>query len=190
MRPTPTNLDGLLHKTFILGPGLIIQPAFEGVKECGYNVVLAVDEVNKCVELKKGEADDSGLWVPYSEGKAVVGYATGATTWAASGPFSGCEFSVGAKKNGTNTTIAFYAAHIARQSGSTGVEDWQRYYKDNKLSAWYHNKIPLPSDSFFACSYLFTEFGLTGLTTMVRLDVKVNKMGGSDGEIFHVKRFK
>ena len=189
MRPTPANLEGLMNKTFTLDPMLVKRPNFAGVAECSQEVTL-VESGDNAVELRVGHGDDSGLWVPYAETKAVVGYANRDTTWAASGPFSGCELSVGCKKDGANATLAVYVAHIARQSGSTAAQDWQAYYDANKLSAWYWNKIPIPSDTFFAASYVFTEFGMTGLTTMVRVDVKVTKMGGGDGTVFQIKRFK
>lgn len=131
-------------------------------------------------------ATGSGFWVPYVEGRAVVGYAPGGKTWCASGPFSGCILAVGKDRNGR-----IFCAHIAVQSGSTGPAAWEQYRADNGLVIWYENKIPLPSDSFFCGSYMFACFGGDGLTALTRVDVNVgSQMGGSNGTIFNVHKFK
>lgn len=185
MLPTSSNLTALVNKTITLDPKLTTSPTGDGVLVKEFPVTLEVN--GNAVSLTKGEGSDPGLWVPYAETMAVVGYATGGQTWAASGPFSGCEFIVGSNKK---LGIPF-AAHIARQSGSTAVEDWKKYEAAQSLSVWYQNRIPLPSDTFYACSYVFVQFGGTGILSMVRLDVNVgNRMGGSDGVIFNVKTFK
>lgn len=107
-------------------------------------------------------------------------------TWCASGPFSGCIFSVGKVPGGQ-----IYAAHIAVQSGSTGPEAWNKYRDDKGLEVWYENKIPLPSYTFNSGSYIFAQFGAGGLTGLARVGVNTGtKMGGSDGQIFNVKKFK
>lgn len=184
MKPTSSNLSKLLHKTISLDVKLVAQPT-GGLITASWPVTVTVDgSGNVALERKKGS--DSGLWIPYAETKAVVGHASGGETWLASGPFSGCEFAVGLdRKTGT-----VFGAHIARQSGSTGPQDWADHMNANDYSIWYQNRIPLPSDTFYACSYIFAEFGGTGLLSMTRLDVQVTTMGGGNGTVFNVKIFK
>ena len=181
MTPNAATLSGYVNKTFTLNKNLYhphsagapIVKAFEATVDTGGGL-----------EVKAGSG--TGFWVPYIEGKAVVGFNPGGKTWVASGPFSGCIFSVGKDSSGK-----IYAAHIAVQSGSTGPADWDAYRSANKLTTWYENKIPLPSDTFFSGAYIFACFGSDGLTSLTRVDVNTgSQMGGSNGTIFNVKKFK
>jgi len=191
MLPTPAILNGLRDKNFTLGKtlGVAHLPTDRSiVHEIGLPAVFNVSET--MVWLDYGDTADSGLWVPYATGCSVVGYTDRGTTWAASGPFSGCEFAVGAKMV-NNAASQLFAAHLARESGATTQEVWNQYVRDKNLRIWYENKIPLPSDSFFACSYVFADLGATGITSLIRVDVNTGtQMGGSDGKIFNVKIIK
>lgn len=125
-----------------------------------------------------------GMWVHYLETRACVGVATSGETWAASGPFSGCQIVVG--KNGGSV----YVAHLAQQSGSTADADWAaRGWKDEVWGRW---KVPLPSDTFFSSSIVFVDWSKgssPSQISVVRVDIKTKSMGGFDStpmEIFNV----
>ena len=184
MEPTPENWMGQNNKKLTFDNGLLAQPEGSGVLERSWN--LSITHHREYVSLKKrtSHSGDYGLWVPYATGKAVVGYASGGQKWVASGPYSGCEFAIGRKGD------RVFAAHIARESGSSGVQDWKSYVETNNLKIWYWNKIPLPSDKFYACSYIFAAVGKESVQSLVRVDVKVTTMGGGAGTIFNVKKFK
>jgi hypothetical protein len=185
MIPTPANLITLIGKTISLDIrlGARAPNILDGVivKEYGFSISLEQEKVT----LKREDGvDNNGLWVPYVEGQAVVGYASGQQTWIASGPFSGCEFAVG--KGGGRV----FGAHIARQSGSTAQEDYKKYRSDNALQEWYWNKIPMPESQGMACSYVFVILGGGGITSMARIDVAVTSMGGGNGKIMSVRTLK
>ncbi|MFL6662637.1 MAG: hypothetical protein ACJ8G7_10665 [Rhizobacter sp.] len=183
MQPTAENWNACINRTIQLDTKLTARPEGAGVLVREYGAEIENDGTG-AIKLKRAAGAGEGLWVPYAETKATVGYPAGGQIWVGSGPFSGCEFSVG-RAGGR-----VYAAHIARQSGSTALADWDAYVKANDLKVWYQNKIPLPSESFYACSYVFATFANDGLRSLVRVDVKVSAMGGSDGTIFNVKAFK
>jgi len=183
MIPNASNLKKLVGKNIKMDIKLTSQPAIQsGVMEKSYGVSLNDgDEVSLIFKDRASE----GTWVPYAEGKAVVGYLN-EHNWIASGPFSGCQLAVGINKSNQKV----FAAHIAKQSGSTGEADYKKYRDSKKLSEWYWNKIPLPNPARFSCSYVFVICSKKGITSMTRLDVDVNKMGGSDGKITNVHVFK
>ncbi|MDP3084746.1 MAG: hypothetical protein Q8N44_13800 [Rubrivivax sp.] len=176
-------MSGLIGKKFTLDPTLGCSPgnARDGVVLKGYGASLT--ESNGTAKLEKCEAG-AGLWVPYAETKAVVGYMTGSQIWVASGPFSGCQFAI-VKGGGL-----VFAAHIAQQSGSTGAEDYAKYRSESGLSEWYMNKIPMPNQMAFSCSYVFVLCGDGGINHMARVDVNVTTMGGSNGTVTNVHTFK
>jgi hypothetical protein len=182
MNPTNANLSGLVGQTITLDPKLTARAPNVGTGAMvkGYGCAL---ESNGGVKIKRS---DSGgiLWVPYAEGQAVVGYASGSQTWIASGPFSGCELAVGKGNQG------LFGAHIARQSGSTAKADYETYRTAHGLSEWYWNQIPMPDQTAFSCSYVFVEVGGGGILHMSRVDVLVTQMGGGDGKITKVHQFK
>lgn len=181
MTPNAATLSGFTNKNFTLNKNLY-HPHSDGKP-----IIKAFEatlDTSNGLDMKAGSG--SGFWVPYIEGRAVFGKNPGGKTWVASGPFSGCIFSIGKTASGE-----IYAAHIAVQSGSTGPDDWNAYRDAQKLTIWYENKIPLPSDTFFSGAYMFACFGSDGLTSLTRVDVNTGtKMGGSDGAIFNVKTLK
>jgi hypothetical protein len=184
MIPSASNLTKLVGKKIEMDLKLTSQPAIEaGVMEKSYGVSLNV--AGDTVKLDRIDSSSDGTWVPYAEGKAVVGYLK-ERNWVASGPFSGCQFAVGINKS----TQKVYAAHIAKQSGSTGEADYKKYRDNKKLSEWYWNKIPLPNPAKFSCSYIFVICDKSGISAMIRLDADVTKMGGSDGTITNVHVYK
>ena len=186
MIPTSGALSALTGKSFTLDPRLVARAdEGAGVRSLSWAATLSTDGGGATLTRADDGGGDAGLWVPYMETRAVIGFASGGQTWAASGPFSGCEFAVGKAGDGR-----VFAAHVARQSGSTGPEDFQKAFTAEKLSVWYWNRVPLPSDTFYSCSYLFAQFGGTGLLGLVRVDVKVKSMGGGSGEVFNVKVMK
>jgi hypothetical protein len=188
MRPTAGNLSTLVNQTLTmdvqLGPsGGSGNTNVDGARVLSHPVQLQA--VPGGGRLVRGDGPDHGLWVPYSENQCVVGYASAGQTWLASGPFSGCHFAVGKAGDGR-----IFAAHVSKQSGSTGPADWQRYLGDHQLELWYSNAIPLPSETFYAASYMFVELGGGGIQSMNRLDVRVTTMGGGNGTVFNLKTFK
>jgi hypothetical protein len=182
--PTHYGLMGLVGKKIQLDQTLGCQPIGNGVIVKGYGAAL--DLADNTVSIVRDDAGGAGLWVPYAETKAVVGYMTGSQIWVASGPFSGCQFAVGKNRK---TGIVF-GAHIAQQSGSTAGDDYRTYRTENDLSEWYFNKVPMPNQLAFSCSYVFVVCGDGGINHMARIDVDVTKMGGSDGTIRHAHQFK
>jgi hypothetical protein len=181
--PNAENLNELIGQEIRMDRRLTRPPTDYGAIEESYGVSL---EVGDHVLLSRNDEGD-GLWVPYAEGKAVIGYMNESQSWVASGPFSGCEFAVGKNKRDGRV----FAAHIAKQSGSTGTEDYQTYRTENDLSEWYWNRIPLPNPDHYSCSYVFVICNSTDkIISMVRMDVDVRNMGGSDGTITHIHVFK
>lgn len=187
MIPTKENLEALINKQITLDVKLGCQPA-SGVIEKEYGVSLTGGDSGS---LTRDDDGGDGTWVPYAEGKAVVGYLRDGISWIASGPFSGCKFSVG--KDGSGKV---FAAHIAQQSGSTGEEDYSGYRGTKSLSEWYWNKIPLPEvtvpNSLGACSYIFVilKDDKSGIESMNRVDVNSPQMGSGNGTVTAVHTFK
>jgi hypothetical protein len=153
---------------------LSAKPEGTGALIKQYACILTVSDNKARIERSEG---GDGLWVPYAETKAVIGYVSGAQTWIASGPFSGCEFAVGKGEH------QVFGAHIARQSGSTAEADYKKYSEEHRLSEWFRGKIPMPDPTRFSCSYVFVKIGAGGILSMSRMDVNATKMGGSDGAI-------
>ena len=125
--------------------------------------------------LDSGRGDPPGMWVHYLETRATYGLSEGAETWAASGPFSGCQVIVG-KRDGR-----VFVAHLAQQSGSTADDDWaKRGFQDEVWARW---KVPLPSDQFYSSSIVFVDWSKGSSPAsieVVRVDVKTKNMGGFD----------
>ncbi|MFT4538114.1 MAG: hypothetical protein ACI841_000325 [Planctomycetota bacterium] len=181
MEPTTANLTGLNGNAFALAPQLTARGGASGV-----TVRADVCQLSTAGLTKVASGADTGFWVPYVTAKACVGFASGAKAWIASGPFSGCEFAIG--RRGSDGAI--FAAHIARESGSTGVADWEAYSAANDLKVWYRNAIPLPDKGAYSCSYVFARCEGNELKSLVRIDLRTPGMGGSDGTVFNVHTFK
>ena len=90
MDPTAANLTALVGSQLTLDPKLSLRAPDIGsgamVKQYG----CTIEAAGGAVAIKQSDAGD-GMWVPYAEGQAVVGYASGAQVWVASELFSGCE---------------------------------------------------------------------------------------------------
>lgn len=139
---------------------------------------------NGALTLASNDGAPPGMWIHYLETRASYGIANGGETWAASGPFSGCQIVVG-KKEGR-----VYVAHLAQQSGSTADVDWAgRGWRDEVWGRW---KVPVPSDRFFSSSIVFVDWSAGSSPrniSVVRVDIKTKSMGGFDKgamEIFNV----
>jgi hypothetical protein len=130
--------------------------------------------------------DDKGMWIPYQPKQAIYGFAAAGETWAASGPFSGCEIEVGTHAG------RIYVAHLSRESGSRAVANWDSgaLAKSSDTRVWVREKVPLASDKFYASSYVFVSWGngalVTGGVQVTRVDVKTKSMSGDSGTIFKV----
>jgi len=183
MDPTAANLSAVVGMPFSLDGKLSARApnVSNGAMVKQYGCIIK--EVGGTVSIQLADPG-KGVWIPYAEGQAVVGYASGGQSWVASGPFSGCEFAVGSAGG------RVFGAHIARQSGSSAKADYKAYRDGNSLSEWYWNQIPMPSVTSFSCSYVFAKVGGGGILSMTRMDVNVTSMGGSNGTISNVHKFK
>ena len=190
MMPTKDNLEKLIGKDIELDIHLSCQPEStpKGYIEKQFGVCI-VEKNGKYILTRDDQAADRGVWVPYAEGKAVVGRSTGSgACWMASGPFSGCELAVGVDKSEDRRV---FAAHIARQSGSTAEGDYSRFRGETKASEFYWNKIPLPFyGNNCACAYVFAICSPDGIVSMNSLEVVVNTMGGSNGKVMALRTIK
>ena len=190
MMPTKDNLERLIGKDIELDNRLSSNPedSDKGYmeKQCG---VCIVEKNGKYILTLDDHAADSGVWVPYATGKAVIGRSTGSGAgWMASGPFSGCELVVGVDESEDRRV---FAAHIAKESGSTGKEEYSKFRSETKASEFYWNKIPMPDYGInCACAYVFVICSPDGIVSMNSLEVVVNKMGGSDGKVLALRTIK
>jgi hypothetical protein len=178
MDPTAANLQGLVGKNFKMDPTLAPRGKVPILQSSG----CTLDASGDTVTMKRTDPGD-GMWVPYAAGCAFVGYLSGSQTYVASGPFSGCKFAVGSANGRT------FGAHIA-MPGPDSEEDYQAYRDANKLSEWYFNKIPVPDTASYSASFMFATVGGGKILTMARMDVRVTTMGGHDGSIFNIYKFK
>ncbi|MDE2276134.1 MAG: hypothetical protein KGK09_07550, partial [Burkholderiales bacterium] len=129
---------------------------------------------------------DSGMWIPYQPKQAIYGYATDGETWAASGPFSGCDVEIGTHAG------RIYFAHLSRESGSKAAENWDAGVIANSpdTQVWLREKVPLASDRFYASSYIFVAWSAGAVgprgVQVTRLDIKTKSMSGDSGTVFNV----
>ncbi|NOH64489.1 hypothetical protein [Vibrio sp. RE88] len=188
MRPTKENLTALVGKNIEMDIRLSCRPesSENGYLEKQYGVTL-LERDGKVVLTRDDSSVDAGVWVPYAETKAVVGRYTGSGVgWLASGPFSGCEMAIGVDKDQNRV----FAAHIAKQSGSTAPADYRKFRTDAKASEFYWNRIPMPFEDKFSCAYVFVICSTDGIISMNSLEVEVTSMGGSNGKVLSVRTFK
>ena len=178
MDPTAANLQALVGKNFTMDPKLAPRGKDPMLQSSG----CTLDASGSTVSMKRTDPGD-GMWVPYAAGCVFVGYLSGSQGYVASGPFSGCKFAVGSA-NGR-----VFGAHIA-MPGPDSEEEYQAYRTANKLSEWYFNKIPVPDTASYSASFMFATVGGGKILTMARMDVRVTTMGGGDGSIFNVYKFK
>lgn len=180
MRPTLENLVAFKGHDFHLGLRATQAKAAGAVEKRDSAKLKGGSTLS--IEAADGDAE-RGMWVHYLETRATYGLAEAGETWAASGPFSGCHIVVG-KAGGR-----IFVAHLAQQSGSTADEDWAKRAIGGEV--WGRWKVPIPSQSFFSGSIVFVDWS-AGTSpkniVVVRLDVKVKTMGGSDGQIYEVAR--
>jgi hypothetical protein len=132
--------------------------------------------------------DDKGMWIPYQPKQAIYGFAAEGETWAASGPFSGCEIEIGTHAG------RVYVAHLSVESGSRAAANWDSgdLAKSSDTQVWMREKVPLASNQFFASSYIFVSWvnGAVGPrgVQVTRVDVKTKSMSGDSGTIFKVAK--
>jgi hypothetical protein len=130
--------------------------------------------------------DDKGMWIPYQPKQAIYGFAVEGETWAASGPFSGCEIEIGTHAG------RVYVAHLSRESGSRAVANWDAgaLAQSSDTQVWIREQVPLASDKFYASSYVFVSWvnGAVGPrgVQVTRVDVKTKSMSGDSGTVFKV----
>jgi hypothetical protein len=188
MIPTFANLSGYMGKTISMDIELKLRGADVPTKVLERSWGATLNGNGNSLSLSRNDATGEGLWVPYAEGEAVLGYFK-AQTWFASGPFSGCKLVLGkCKRDGR-----LFGAHLAKASGVDSAETeefYMKYRQDNDLSEFYFNRIPIPNQFAFSCSYVFVVLNGTGIVSMSRMDVNVTQMGGSNGTISHVHQFK
>lgn len=183
MRPTFSSLVAARHGRLSVAIQGVAVPSPSGLANSRSAVMLS--EVNGALTLGDGVGDPPGMWVHYHETRASYGVAQGGETWAASGPFSGCQIAIG-KMNGQ-----VFMAHLAQQSGSTADADWTAGLAAS-TELWGRWKVPVPSDTFFSNSIVFVDWSKGANIrdiSVVRVDLKTKSMGGFDRvgmDIFNV----
>jgi hypothetical protein len=188
MMPTFGVLSSYVGKTITMDNELKLRGANVPNKVLERSWGASLTGNGSSLKLSRDDAGGDGLWVPYAEGEAVLGY-FGAQTWFASGPFSGCKLALGK----SNRDGRLFGAHLAKASGvdaSETEEFYMKYRQDNDLTEFYFNRIPIPNLLAFSCSYVFAVLNATGIISMSRMDVNVTQMGGSNGTVTNVHQFK
>ncbi|MEO1525996.1 MAG: hypothetical protein AAFX06_11210 [Planctomycetota bacterium] len=184
MRPSYGTLSGFKGNTFTLDN---VMPAnlSDELQENKKNVVVTSDGGNLKVSPAGKGASDVGMWVNYAPTKATFGLAEGGQTWAASGPFSGCQIVIGNKGGRVCVT------HISLESGSDGPEAW-RGRGWNDFDIWASWKVSMPegfSGINGGASHVFIDWSAGQTPSAIkiaRIDVSCTAMGGSNGEIFKI----
>jgi hypothetical protein len=179
LRPTFANLVAAKNGMLTVNTNLLIpRTGNSGLGNSRCPVRLWYPSLTTGVgnlSLESMQGVPPGMWVHYLESRANYGIAEAGETWAASGPFSGCEIVIG-KKDGR-----VYMAHIAKQSGSTADKDWAgRGWRDEVWARW---KVPIPSlEGYYTSSIVFVDWS-AGTTprdiSVVRVDIKTGVIGGS-----------
>ena len=135
--------------------------------------------------LKLGRADaGTGMWVPYIPNRTVYDYLSGAQTWAASGPFSGCYIEVGQKDG------KVYVAHISCESrDDPNVAAWGDVLPGRTVlfSAKMSMSGNLPAGTTNAAAVVFASVA-GGAVEVTRVDVQTLSAGGMTGPIFDVQK--
>ena len=179
---TVADLVALNGKQIKIDKSLFVRPPnVPAIQVVSFDASLIVDDDN--VRVAKEGSDLS--WIPYVTGNCAISFVA-ADRWFASAPFSGCKWATGRSE----ATNEIFGAHIAQESGSEAQAQYEKFSKEHSLTEWFDEKIPIPNEGFFSCSYIFTKCSVGGIEAMVRLDVQVNAMGGSDGKIFNVQVLK
>jgi hypothetical protein len=181
MRPTYANLVRAKNGTLTVNTNLLRPKAgSKGLGSSRCQAKLWYPSMTTGVgnlSLESAQGVPPGMWVHYLETRANYGIAEGGETWAASGPFSGCQIVVG-KKDGR-----IYVAHIAQQSGSTADKDWAaRGWKDEVWARW---KVSRPDlEGYYTSSIVFVDWS-AGTTprdiSVVRMDIVTGVAGQNEG---------
>ena len=184
MRPAYATLSGYNGKSFTLDNVMPANLSSE-LQENKKSVTLSSDGGNLKVSPAGQGASDVGMWVNYAPTKATYGLAEGGQTWAASGPFSGCQIVIGNKGGRVCVT------HISLESGSQGPEAWRARGWDD-FDIWASWKVSMPSgftSTSGAASHVFIDWSAGKTPSQIkiaRIDVNCTTMGGSNGGIYNV----
>ncbi len=172
MQPTFANLERYKNKRLSVSLGF--PPKITGgLVESHDRIVLADDGGN--LALRLGDGADPGAWAYYVTKGVAVTSATGGETWLASGPYTGCEFILGKKKGG-----GIYAAHFARESGSTAEKDWNSRADSSSYEQWARFKVS-PTKDVNHCIIIFADCAGGGPqnVSITRVEVAITNFGGS-----------
>ncbi|MBU6258890.1 MAG: hypothetical protein KGL18_17965 [Burkholderiales bacterium] len=136
------------------------------------------------LQLIRDDAGD-GLWVPYLAQKTVYGFLSGAQTWAASGPYSGCYFEVG------RIDGRIYVAHIScEMKNDPNVAAWREAPEMARKEVLFSKKIGMaaefPLGTTNAATIVFADLA-GGRVAATRVDVQTRSAGGMSGPIFGVE---
>lgn len=180
--PTFASLSGKMGAQFTLGIGTPnIQSAPEVLEISRFANFSTGSFDGGDISVTEDSTNGSGVWVPYMPKSVTYGFSTGASSWMATGPFSGCH-------------IAFFTmggrvglAHIPQPPLTDTIEEAWHSFRSAKngvglLREW---KVPIPDQTKFSCSHLFFDLHSGNLT---QVDVHVRTMGASDGRIFSIKK--
>jgi hypothetical protein len=182
MTPNGSALAALVGKNFVWDTSLYSANTGDGLLERSIAASLTLTGDTATVKTGSG-----GLWVPYIEQTAVIGYLPSGATWGGTGPFSGCMLAIGLHK----TKGRIFMAHVAVQSGSKGPEAWKAFMANNDLAIWYMNNIRLPDVNYHCGRHVFATFSGSGIGSMTEVDVDtLGKPASASGRIFAVKSRK
>jgi hypothetical protein len=131
---------------------------------------------NGAVSLTAG---DRGVWIPYRAQVATYGL-LGGFSWAASGPFSGCELAIGQAGG------EVYVAHISIERNRYEARDAFAQWIRHAPAPVYRSRIrAAEATGNYAC-YVFVS--VDPELEIVRMDVTTRTIGGSDGTITNIER--
>jgi hypothetical protein len=185
MLPTFENLAQHTGHKFILANGFV-GAANEGdpvIQNCKRVIIREEDSLISIDESDASEGD-FGMWVPYYTKGATWGVVSKGEKWAGSGPFSGCILEVGLKKG------ELYIAHLAQESGSKAVPQWEEERPNTGCIKKYRWKVSFAKSCKITMPaiYVFLTWnkGIEDLQKIV-VFVQTPSMGGTDGKILEVR---
>ncbi|MDB5446694.1 MAG: hypothetical protein JWQ97_2011, partial [Phenylobacterium sp.] len=141
----------------------------------------------KTLELKIADGGP-GIWVPYLARRNIYGFMDGAASWAASGPYSGCYFEVGASGGRT------YVAHISREGeNDANLAAWDTCAELGGKTVLFKKRIRMAKNvpTGMTASQGFQTIIFAAITgaavAATRIDILTDKASGMSGRILNVE---
>ena len=180
MVPNMANFSGMSGQPLTCGIGTPVVPSSSA--DCLELFKTASVTGGTGVTISESGGGD-GVWIPYVPQKATYGYAGGGAQWMGTGPFSGCHIAFFSKEGRVGM------AHIAKESGTSASTDaWKTFTKSGGIMVLNEWKVSMPDQTAFSASYVFLDLSNPASVALMRVDVHVRGMGGSDGTIFGVSK--